>query len=76
MQERLVAQPEPIDFLALARQLAAGLDLSIEESDWADVAMNLALAHRMASTFMAFPMPETLEPAPVFDPRPAPEASP
>lgn len=63
--------PEPPDFEALAAALARALDLPVDAGNLPAVAMNLALAHRLAPAFLTFPLPDTLEPAAVFNPLPA-----
>jgi hypothetical protein len=66
----------PPDFEALARTMGRALDLPLTEETLPGVAMNLALAWRLAPDFLDFPVPDTLEPAAVFDPRPGPVATP
>lgn len=58
----------PADIPALAMALAQSLDLPVSEANLAEVTRNLALAHRMADTLLTFPLPDTLEAAPVFNP--------
>jgi hypothetical protein len=58
----------PADIPALARALAQSLDLPVSEDNLAEVARNLALAHGMAEAILTFPLPDTLEAAPVFNP--------
>ena len=67
---------DPPDFEALAASLAKALGLPVDAANLAAVAMNLALAYRLAPGFVDFPLPDTLEPAPVFDPRPSVVAQP
>ena len=56
--------PQPLDAAAYARQMAEALALPLDDSR--QVEANLAVAFRMASLFLDFPLPEAAEPAPVF----------
>jgi hypothetical protein len=58
----------PADVPALAQALAQSLDLPVSEANLAEVARNLALAYGMAEAILNFPLPDTLEAAPVFNP--------
>ncbi|MCZ8183829.1 MAG: DUF4089 domain-containing protein [Beijerinckiaceae bacterium] len=67
---------DPPDFEALASALARALALPVTEETLPGVATNLALAYRLAPAFLDFPLPDTLEPAAIFDPRPNPVVAP
>lgn len=52
---------------AYAGLMAKALDLPLDQANRAEVAKNLALAFRLAPLFLAFPLPDEAEPAPVFN---------
>lgn len=52
---------------ALIEANAELLDLTIEEAWLPAIRQNLAVTYRMARFVEAFPLPDDLEPAPVFE---------
>ena len=52
---------------ALIEANAELLDLAIEEAWLPSIRQNLAVTYRMARFVEAFPLPDDLEPAPVFE---------
>ncbi len=64
MQERPLGGPEPVDVKAYAGQMAQALGLPLD--DTGQVEANLAVAFRMASLVLDFPLDDHAEPAAVF----------
>ncbi len=59
-----MTDPGPVDVKAYASQMAAALGLPLDDPQ--QVEANLAVAFRMASLIIEFPLPDDAEPAPVF----------
>lgn len=64
-----MAQNPLSDPVAYTRLMAEAVALPLDEADEAEVARNVALAFRLAASFMDFPLPDEAEPAAIFDPR-------
>ncbi len=59
-----MSEPGAVDVKAYAREMAAALGLPLDDPQ--QVEANLAVAFRMASLILEFPLPDDAEPAPVF----------
>ncbi|MCA3630639.1 MAG: DUF4089 domain-containing protein, partial [Methylobacterium sp.] len=51
---------------AHARLMADAMGLPLDKADLAEVARNVALAFRLAASFMDYPLPDDAEPAAIF----------
>jgi hypothetical protein len=51
---------------AYTRLMAEAMGLPLNEADAAEVSRNVALAFRLAASFMDFPLPDEAEPAAIF----------
>jgi hypothetical protein len=61
-----MSEPKPFDPKAYAAAMAAALDLPLTPEYAPQVEANLAVAFRLAPLFLAFPLPDDAEPAPVY----------
>jgi Protein of unknown function (DUF4089) len=61
-----MSKDKPFDAAAYARLMADALDLPLTAEYAPAVAVNLAVAFRLAPLFLDFPLPDDAEPAPVF----------
>jgi hypothetical protein len=59
-------QNPPPDPEAYARLMADAMGLPLEQADLAEVARNVALAFRLAASFMDYPLPDDAEQAAIF----------
>ena len=51
---------------AYSRLLADAMGLPLHQADLAEVTRNVALAFRLAASFMDYPLPDDAEPAAIF----------
>lgn len=51
---------------AYSRLLADAMGLPLDQADLSEVARNVALAFRLAASFMDYPLPDDAEPAAIF----------
>jgi sugar (pentulose or hexulose) kinase len=58
--------PETVDPAAYARLMAQALGLPLEPDQVPHVAANLAVAFRLAALLFEDPLPDDLDPAPVY----------
>ena len=61
-----MAQNSLPDPEAYTRLMAEAMGLPLEHADAAEVARNVALAFRLAGSFMDYPLPDDAEPAAIF----------
>lgn len=59
--------PEPFDPERHMRAMASALRLEIAPEHAPGVQQNLALAETLAGLVMGFPLPDEVEPAPIFE---------